>query len=52
MDGVIKIGSNGFAPAGITGQEHIPAHISLLAMNMKLHTNILHLTNLPIFSLF
>ena len=49
MDGVIKIRCDGFATARVTGQKHIPAHIPLFAMNMKLHSDILHMTNLLIF---
>ena len=42
MDGVIEMGGNGLATAGITRQEHIATHIALLATDMKLHANILH----------
>ena len=45
MDGIIKMLRNGFAPAGITGQKHITAHIALFAANVKLHTDILHRTS-------
>ena len=42
MNGVIKMGGNGLAAAGIAGQEHIATHIALLAANMELHTDVLH----------
>ena len=46
MHRVVKIGSDGFTAPGVTRQEHIPPHIPLLAVNVVLHTDILHSNHL------
>ena len=42
MNRIVEMLSDGFAASGVTGQEYITANITLLAVNMELHTNILH----------
>ena len=46
VNGVLKMRRNRLAPPGIAGQEHIPAHIPLLAADVKLHTDVLHIITL------
>ena len=42
MDRIVKEARNCFTASGISGQKHIASHIPLLAVDVKLHTNILH----------
>ena len=39
---VVKVGGNGLASAGITGQKYIAAYVAFLAADVKLHSNVLH----------
>ena len=39
---VIKVRRDCLASARVTGQKYVPSHIALLAVNVKLHSDILH----------
>ena len=42
VHGFVKIAGNGFTAPRVAGEKHITPHVPRLAVNVKLHTNILH----------
>ena len=48
MDGVVKVAGNGLAASRVAGEKDITSHIALVAVNVILHSDILHIKHLLI----
>ena len=52
MDGVVKVAGNGLAASRVAGEKDITSHIALVAVNVILHSDILHIKHLLIWFCF